>query len=219
MADPERDLDLPSPQPPPATAGRDYTQRLLRLEQASWKRLLDVQAPYRWNVRRLCPGRVLDVGCGVGRNLAHLGDRAVGVDHNAHSVEVARQRGGTAYTPDELGPAGQAEPASYDCLLAAHLLEHLPEAEATGLLRSYLPLVRPGGRVVLITPQELGWRSDATHVRWVGPAELRRTAEQLGLRLDAQRSFPFPRPAGRVFRYNEFVQVATVPVAARGGQR
>jgi hypothetical protein len=133
-------------------------------------------------------------------------------------VAVARERGCTAFTPDELGPTGHAQLASYDTLLAAHLLEHLAEAEATELLRSYLPLVRPGGRVVLITPQERGWRSDATHVRWVGAAELRRTAGELGLQVDTQRSFPFPRPAGRVFRYNEFVQVAhvpTVPASAR----
>jgi 2-polyprenyl-3-methyl-5-hydroxy-6-metoxy-1,4-benzoquinol methylase len=198
----------------PATAGSDYTERLQRLELASWKRLLDVQAPYRWNVRRLCPGRVLDVGCGVGRNLAHLGSRAVGVDHNAHSVEVARSRGCAAFTPEQLVTSGNAGPASYDSLLAAHLLEHLAEPEATELLASYLPLVRRGGRVVLITPQERGWRSDATHVRWVGFDELRRTAEALGLQVDAQQSFPFPRPAGRVFRYNEFVQVATVRAAA-----
>ena len=213
MANSEQDHEVPAHGAGPTTAGSDYTQRLQRLELASWKRLLDVQAPYRWNVRRLCPGRVLDVGCGVGRNLAHLGGRAVGVDHNAHSVEVARQRGCTAFTPDELVASGYAEPASYDSLLAAHLLEHLAEPEATGLLRTYLALVRPGGRVVLITPQERGWSSDATHVRWVDFAELRSTAEGLGLRVDTQRSFPFPRPAGRIFRYNEFVQAATVPAA------
>jgi len=214
MTEPERHGDQAAPRAGAATAGSDYTQRLQRLELASWKRLLDVQAPYRWNVRRLCPGRVLEVGCGVGRNLAHLGDRAVGVDHNPHSVAVARQRGCTAFTPDELDSTGHAQPATYDTLLAAHLLEHLSEPEADDLLTSYLPLVRPGGKVVLITPQERGWRSDATHVRWVGLPELRRTAERLGLHVDTQLSFPFPRPVGRVFRYNEFVQVATVPPGA-----
>jgi 2-polyprenyl-3-methyl-5-hydroxy-6-metoxy-1,4-benzoquinol methylase len=213
MADPERHAGSAAPAAGRATAGSDYTRRLQRLELASWKRLLDVQAPYRWNVRRLCPGRVLDVGCGVGRNLAHLSGRAVGVDHNAHSVAVARERGCTAFTPDDLASSGNAEPGSYDTLLAAHLLEHLGEPEATGLLRSYLPLVRPGGRVVLITPQERGWASDATHVRWVDFAELQRTSASLGLLGDTQLSFPFPRPVGRLFRYNEFVHVATVPVA------
>ena len=214
MPDAEHHRDLPAPGVPRSTEGSDYTQRLQRLELASWKRLLDVQAPYRWNVRRLCPGRVIDVGCGVGRNLAHLGGRAVGVDHNAHSVEVARSRGCAAFTPEQLVSSGHAEPASYDSLLAAHLMEHLDEPAATELVGSYLPLVRPGGQVVLITPQERGWGSDATHVRWVGFEELRRAADQLGLHVDTQLSFPFPRPVGRVFRYNEFVQVATVPTAA-----
>ena len=43
--------------------------------------------------------------------------------------------------------------------------------------------------------------------------ELQRTSASLGLLGDTLRSFPFPRPVGRVFRYNEFVQVATVPTA------
>jgi len=37
-----------------------YTQRLRARLGAGWKRRLDVQAPYRWNLRRLTPGRVLD---------------------------------------------------------------------------------------------------------------------------------------------------------------
>jgi len=49
-----------------------------------------VQAPYRRNLRRLVGDRaVLDVGCGIGRNLANLGPGSVGVDHNAHSWPTA----------------------------------------------------------------------------------------------------------------------------------
>ena len=82
----------------PDTVGRDYAERLETLEGARWKRLLDVQAPYRWNLRRLGLGFTLDVGCGIGRNLLHLDRRGVGVDHNVASVEIARGRGCTAYT-------------------------------------------------------------------------------------------------------------------------
>ena len=57
----------------PGTDVPAYADRLQTLEQARWKQLLDVQAPYRWNIRRLGLGRTLDVGCGLGRNLAHLG--------------------------------------------------------------------------------------------------------------------------------------------------
>ena len=72
------------------TRDREYTERLVRLQRAPWKRWLDVQAPYRWNLRRLHPGFTLEVGCGIGRNLEHLRGHGVGLDHNAHSVAAAR---------------------------------------------------------------------------------------------------------------------------------
>jgi SAM-dependent methyltransferase len=190
------------------TAGAAYTQRLTRLEGPRWKRLLDVQAPYRWNLRRLRLGHTLDVGCGLGRNLAHLGGDGVGVDHNATSVAVARSRGLTAYTVEEFLASPHARPGAFDALLAAHLLEHLPEAQAREVVASYLPYLRPDGQCVFITPQERGFASDPTHVRFVGFAEAAALAAELGLRVERRYSFPLPRLAGRVFTYNEFVTVA-----------
>ncbi|MER8042830.1 methyltransferase type 11, partial [Streptomyces sp. NPDC094032] len=70
----------------PGTESSDYTQRLARLETSGIKRLLPTQAPYRWNLKRLNLGRVLDVGCGLGRNLLNCGPDSVGVDHNETSV-------------------------------------------------------------------------------------------------------------------------------------
>ncbi|CAG6396754.1 methyltransferase domain-containing protein [Actinacidiphila cocklensis] len=186
------------------TASPDYTTRLLA------RRLLPTQAPYRWNLRRLRLGRVLDVGCGVGRNLRHCAPGSVGVDHNAHSVAAARARGLTAYTPEEFA-ATDCVPGSFDSLLCAHVLEHLDAAKAAALLATYLPYVRPGGRAVLITPQEAGFASDATHVRFVGFAELEEEARAAGLNVRRAYSFPLPRAAGRLFRHNEFVLVSTAP--------
>jgi len=74
------------------TDSRDYADRLVALEHVWWKRLLNVQAPYQWNLRRRKLGRTLEIGCGVGRNLATLPPGSVGVDHNETSVEVARAR-------------------------------------------------------------------------------------------------------------------------------
>lgn len=199
-----------TPQDKPGTEGVDYTDRLQRLSGARWKRVLDVQAPYRWNIRRLNLGRTLDVGCGIGRNLAHLGGNGVGVDHNASSIETCRQRGLTAYTSEEFFRDGHAAPGAFDAMLAAHLLEHMPAEQAREVVKSYLPCVRPGGKAVFITPQERGYASDATHVRWVGFEEARQLCEELGLTVEKQYSFPFPRPAGKVFTYNEFVTVAAV---------
>ncbi|WP_327290904.1 class I SAM-dependent methyltransferase [Streptomyces sp. NBC_01198] len=186
------------------TASPDYTARLLA------RRVLPTQAPYRWNLRRLRLGRVLDVGCGVGRNLRHCAPGSVGVDHNEHSVAAARARGLTAYTPEEFA-ATDCAPGSFDSLLCAHVLEHLDAAKASALLARYLPYVRPGGRAVLITPQEAGFASDATHVRFVGFAELTEEARAAGLDVRRAYSFPLPRAAGRLFRHNEFVLVSTAP--------
>lgn len=191
------------------TSSPEYARYLAA--QPAWKRWLDVQAPYRWNLRRLALGFTLDLGCGTGRNLAHLRGQGVGVDPNTHAVAVARARGLTAFTPEEFAASEFARPARFDAVLVAHVLEHLEPRGAHALVAEHLAYVRPGGRVVLITPQERGFDADATHVAFVGFEELE--ALCAGLELDVERrfSFPFPRCAGRLFAHNEFVLVARVP--------
>ena len=178
----------------------EYAQRLRNNQTAAWKRLLNVQAPYRWNLRRLKPGRTLDVGCGIGRNLAHLEGLGVGVDPNPACVAASRARGFAAYAPDEL-PPGQ-----FDTLLFAHVLEHIEDPAA--LVAEYLPRLKAGGRIIMITPQELGFASDATHVRFLDLPALAAVAKTVGRSVERAYSFPFPRWAGRIFTYNEFVLVA-----------
>ena len=62
--------------------------------------------------------------------------------------------------------------------------------------------------MVLICPQERGYATDATHVRFVDTAALARSARRLGLRTGARVLVPVPPAAGKVFTYNEFVLVA-----------
>jgi hypothetical protein len=88
------------------------------------------------------------------------------------------------------------------------VVEHMSGRDAVTLLAPYLRFARHGARLILITPQESGFRSDPTHVEFVDFAALAHIVEELGLSVEAERSFPFPRAAGRVFRYNEFVVVA-----------
>ena len=197
----------PAAPEPTDTADPAYTARLRELEGRGWKQRLDVQRPYRWNLRRLHPARVLDVGCGIGRNLAHLDGNGVGVDHNAASVATARERGLTAYTAEEFTACADAVLGGFDSLLVAHVLEHLDLDTQRDLLATYLPYVREGGRVILITPQEAGFRTDATHVRFVDAAVCDVALREHGWHVVSKQSFPFPRPVGRVFAYNEFVVV------------
>ncbi|WP_051940295.1 class I SAM-dependent methyltransferase [Phaeacidiphilus oryzae] len=193
------------------TAGESYTERLATLEQAGLRRFLPTQLPYRTHLRALRLGRVLDVGCGLGRNLTHLDGQGVGVDHNPTSVAACRERGLTAFTPDEFFAGEESTEGRFDALLCAHVLEHIDEPTAAELFEDYLPCVRPGGRVVLITPQESGYASDPTHIRFVDFAALRAHAAGAGIEVERTYSFPFPRATGKAFKYNEFVLVGRVP--------
>ena len=144
-SEPESSVDAPP------TANQDYAERLTRLQGRRWKKLLHVQAPWHANIAVMRLGRCLDVGCGNGRNLGHLPKGSVGVDHNAFSIRTARQAGCEAYTVDEFfADPALAAPGSFDSILAAHLVEHLLPAQAREIVASYLPMVRPGGRVVFI---------------------------------------------------------------------
>lgn len=128
-----------------------------------------------------------------------------------YTDRACRERGLTAYTPDEFFAGEESADARFDALLCAHVLEHIDEPTAGGLFEDYLPCVRPGGLVVLITPQETGYGSDSTHIRFVDFAALRAHAAAAGIRVDRTYSFPLPRSAGKAFKYNEFVLLGTVP--------
>ena len=203
----------PDEDEPPLTSteGKAYADRLDALQSKWWKKALNVQAPYRANIRRLRLGRTIDVGCGVGRNLATLAEGSVGVDHNPFSIAAARRKGLRAFTVDEFfSDPDVSRPASYDSILAAHLIEHLTRDQARTVIGSYLPLVKPGGRVVFITPQERGHASDPTHLELTDQAALRELVADLGLTTEREYSFPFPRIFGKAFIYNEFHHIARV---------
>lgn len=189
------------------TKSGQYTERLRKLQGIWWKRLLDVQAPYRWNLRRLDPGFVLDVGCGIGRNLMHLNGRGVGIDHNEESVRFARELGLKAFTPEKFEKTDHYH-RQFDTLLLAHVAEHMTKQEVLQLLERYIHLVKPGGKFIMITPQEAGYKTDHTHVEFMDFDKLRDINKQLGLTLLREFSFPLPRIAGRFFVYNEFVTVS-----------
>jgi SAM-dependent methyltransferase len=187
------------------TKGAAYTERLVNLQTVWWKRVLPVQAPFQYNVRRLRLGRTLEIGCGLGRVLKHLNGNGVGIDHNPDFVEYCRQSGLVAYTTDEFDSAPEAVKGSFDSLILAHVIEHIDPAVADAILTKYLPYVRSGGFAHFITPQELGYRSDPTHINFIDFDTLHRLAARHGLAVVKSYSFPFPRAVGRrVFKYNEF---------------
>jgi hypothetical protein len=186
------------------TQGDDYAHRLVSLSTVRWKRWLDVQAPYRWNLRRQDLGVTLDVGCGWGRNLLTLPPGSMGVDHNVALVAEARRLALHAVTSEEWESSSRRVPQSFDSLLFAHVIEHMDAASALALVQAYRPYLKVGGTAFFICPQERGYSTDPTHVRFVDLAKLAELARDAGLTPVKSFSFPFPRALGRIFTYNEF---------------
>jgi ubiquinone/menaquinone biosynthesis C-methylase UbiE len=99
------------------------------------------------------PSTVLDLGCGTG-SLSLLaveeGHRVHGIDLSPAMVEEARRKCAGRDARFEVGDAAApgVEDATADALLARHLLWTLPDPHAA--LATWVRLVRPGGRLVLI---------------------------------------------------------------------
>ena len=112
-------------------------------------------------------GRVLDAGCGSGGLLAslhgHAGYRA-GVEL---SVTAAAAAGRVADEIVNLPVDGELPfpSGSFDVVVCADVLEHLPEPATT--LRSLSALCRPGGAVVICVPNVANWQARLRLLRGV----------------------------------------------------
>lgn len=99
-------------------------------------------------------GAVLDVGCGVGRNIALLKRlgfmQVVGVEKNERLVLENRKQGINCVTPDELEAAGESH--TYDLLLMSHIIEHFDYVSLLQFMNTYLRKLRPGGYLIVVTP-------------------------------------------------------------------
>jgi len=104
------------------------------------------------------PGRVLDVGCSSGylaRPLREAGARVVGIELDPAAAAEARAVCEAVVVGDVESVDLPFEPASFDVVLCGDVVEHLRDpGAALARLRQFL---RPGGRLVLTTPNVANW--------------------------------------------------------------
>lgn len=144
-------------------------------------------------------GRLVDVGCGNGQFLARmrsLGWEVLGVEPDSEAARVASERFGLTVIPSTLEEAKLPE-ASIDAITMNHVIEHVPDP--ISLLAECRRILRPGGTVVVVTPnlQSLGcrvfkadWRGWEVprHLVIFSPKALRLCAERAGLTINSLRT-------------------------------
>ncbi len=164
---------------------RDYEQQTHQAEDRHWwyrgRRTVREGAIARLGLPQ--PARILDAGCGSGRNmveLARLGT-VTGVELSDTSVALARARGVgevIAGSVMEMPFAGD----SFDLAVSLDVIEHLEDD--LGALRELRRVIAPGGALLVTVPAYQWLRSGHDeinhHHRRYTRRTLQRVAEQAG---------------------------------------
>ncbi|SCA63964.1 Uncharacterized protein SCG7086_BK_00090 [Chlamydiales bacterium SCGC AG-110-P3] len=144
-------------------------------------------------------GRVLDVGCGDGgllHRLQQLGWKGVGYELDEGGAKTARDRYGLTVYEGDTAEVGKNEEL-FDLVTMSHVIEHLIDPVED--LRAWSQLLKPGGRLLVATPNydSLGrrWFSRAwlaldppRHIHIFNRKNLARCAEKAGLEVDFVRT-------------------------------
>lgn len=121
--------------------------------------------------------KILDVGCGTGYNVINLvqgGFDAYGVDVSQSMIQKGIEAARAVQKIDVSGRLISAnfvdwippeELGLFDIIWTNDVIEHLPEDEAPDFLLKTFTLLRPGGSLVLITPNRLVGPGDASGIR------------------------------------------------------
>ncbi|WP_428419980.1 class I SAM-dependent methyltransferase [Methylibium sp.] len=127
-----------------------------------WWRGLKSSA-YRWVPRNV---RILDIGCGFGETLGYhiaRGCDAHGVEADRNILRVAERHGLNVQVG--LFDPGRYAPASFDVVTLDQVIEHV--SDPLGVLRGIHQVLKPGGTLILSTPNADGWGARVFGRRWI----------------------------------------------------
>jgi SAM-dependent methyltransferase len=137
---------------------------------------------------------VLEIGSGLGyltHALAQRGYAALGLDISGAAVDAARARFGDRFVLADLAKYAAAHSSTFDAVVACELIEHL--VDPVGFVERAFSLVRPGGQLVLTTPNrslfadDVLWETELPPVHFWWFAE--RSVEVLGNHVGGETSF------------------------------
>lgn len=117
--------------------------------------------------RYATPGRVLDFGCGTGwlvKRLATSGS-ADGLESSAYALaEAAGNNTSSRFFAD----VSEVPSATYAALSCIHVVEHVPEGALPELFTQWRRILKPGGVVLVVTPDAGGRGAQIRGDKWRG---------------------------------------------------
>lgn len=136
-----------------------------------FQRILEVirqrrkNAAYKFALRWFDQKRIiLDLGCGCGNFLKHIGDRGIGLDWNAESLREAEKVCTKVVYADVRNIP--LDSSSVDGVYCSHLIEHFSPEDVHKILMEIDRVLMSGGIIVLSTPVLWqGFYNDLSHVR------------------------------------------------------
>ncbi|MEO5770015.1 MAG: class I SAM-dependent methyltransferase [Polyangia bacterium] len=139
----------------------DYEQDRQCIARTAARRLVDIE-------KKMGPGRLLDVGCALGffiEEAQRRGWTVEGIDISAHAARYAADKVGVPARVGLLRDA-QFEKGSFDAITMWDVIEHV--ADPVAELALCRELLRPGGLLVLSTPDVGSLVAKVTGPRWMG---------------------------------------------------
>ena len=113
--------------------------------------------------------RLLDVGCGYGRNLntaKNICGICIGVDINPEIVQANKEKGFECYLPETL-----PRDVKFDIILMSHVIEHFSPKDLLEFMDRYLDLLNSGGDLIIATPLMSSYfYDDFDHIKPYQPA-------------------------------------------------
>ncbi|MBO1077250.1 class I SAM-dependent methyltransferase [Roseomonas marmotae] len=175
---------------------------------------LDLTPLYERFLRHLPPGgRILDAGCGTGRDclaFAERGYAVVGFDASAAMVQLSRARVGRRATLHHMPFEAVAWQAAFDGLWCCASLLHVPAAAFADVAARLVAALRPGGAWYLSFKQGAGehWRDGRLFVDH-SEASLRATLQPLPVRIADLWTSPDLRPGRERENWLNLVAIRT----------
>ncbi len=164
----------------------DKTKDNLSLEELIYKDISFAAVAHNLPARR--PLDVLDVGCGYGyltNALNKMGLQAKGIDIAGQPIAYAKKIYGNHFEQKEVTDVK----GSYDMIIGIEVIEHL--SDPTGFIKKCAELLKPGGKLILTTPNKdfynrnTVWMTNPCpiHLYWFGKKAMAVVAEKAGLEM------------------------------------